>query len=276
MLDQKEKIIYSSGRHNTLIEVRDNGSHRSLYFSGDILQSRMNNSDHASLCLSYTMFMTFPLLLQDPDDILIIGVGGGSTIRFLHQYFPQATIDGVDCVDEVLEICTTFFSMPTAPHVRLHSAKGDEFLLATEKKYSLIQLDAFDQQGMSASAYNEHFFSLSASALTDVGLLTCNIWSNNRLHLKQTKEAIEKFFPYTIYIPIPERGNIIAVASKNQIDWQQLHPRNSRVLSLGAQMGIDFVEQVKIARRANLPIWKNMSQSVKRFITPNCPTTLDK
>ena len=263
MLDQKEKIIYSSGRHNDLIEVRDNGSHRSLYFSGDILQSRMNNIDHASLCLSYTMFMAFPLLLQTPDDILIIGVGGGSNIRFLHQYFPQATIDGVDCAEEVLEICTTFFAMPAAPHICLHCAKGDEFLQETKKKYSLIQLDAFDQQGMSVAAYSEHFFSLCSSSLTDVGLLSCNLWSNNRQHLQQTKEAIEKFFPFTIYIPIPERGNIIAVASKTEIDWQQLHPRNSRVVSLTDRMGIDFVEQVKIARRANLPIWRNMGQSLK-------------
>lgn len=223
----------------------------------------MNLQDKSELCLSYTQYMTLPLLLIKPQDVLIIGVGGGSNIRFLHHHFPDAKIVGVDTSAEVLKIAHTYFGLPSHPHVNMHCIPGEEFLTQTEQAFNLIQLDAFDKKGMVASIYNSNFFFLCTKLLTDDGLLCCNIWGNDQEHLDLTKEMLENVFPFTIYIPVPRRGNIIAISSRKPIDWSRFQPRQSSLPGLTSQPNLDFRTMVKVARRANLPRWKRLLYSLQ-------------
>lgn len=227
----------------------------------------MNLQENCELVLSYTRYMTLPLLLIEPQNVLIIGVGGGSSVRFLHHYFPYTIIDGVDNSTEVLQIAHDYFALPSHANINMHCMLGEVFLAQTQKSFDLIQIDAFDQNGMAASIYNSTFFSLCGTSLTEDGLLCCNIWGNNQEHLDSTKKALENIFPCTIYIPVPNRGNIIAISSRKSIDWNRFHPRHSALARKNNQLNQDFLSMVKVARQANLTLWSQFLSTLKDIYT---------
>lgn len=256
------KLLFRNKLYSNRIEVRDDGVNLSLYFSETILQSRMQKSHPHRLIVGYTQYMMLPLLIKIPETVLIIGIGGGSFLRFLHYHFPQTKIDAIDNCQETLQIANRYFSLPQSDKLNIFSESGEMFLEKCTKKYDLIMIDAFDQKGMSPTIYTDKTLSLCKKRLNADGLLCSNVWSADSEHLKQIKLSIEQNFTQALYIPVPKKGNIIAVAAKRPFHWQNLHPKNKLVQEMSDKLEIDFKEMVKNARRANMSIWQQLYQSI--------------
>lgn len=76
-------LIHQAQTDDGVIEVVDNGDSRSLHFGTYPRQSSMRLSDPAHLALSYTQSMMGCLLLNPiPRRVLVIGLGGGSLVKF--------------------------------------------------------------------------------------------------------------------------------------------------------------------------------------------------
>lgn len=256
------KLLFRNKLYNNRIEVRDDGVNLSLYFSETILQSSMQKSHPHRLIIGYTQYMMFPLLIKIPKKILVIGIGGGSFLRFLHFHFPQAKIDAADNCMETLEIAKRYFSLPKSNQVNIFCESGETFLQKCCQKYDLIMIDAFDQKGMAPSIYNDKALSLCKNNLKSDGLLCSNLWSANRECLEHIKSSFKKNFNQALYIPVPLKGNIIALATKQPIHWQSLHPKRKIVQEMSDKLEVDFIKMVKIARRTNMSLWQQLYQSI--------------
>lgn len=252
----KSKIIYKNYSSDNRIEVQDNRVNRSLYFSETILQSSMEKSQPHRLILSYTRYMMLPLLIAIPEKLLILGVGGGSFIRFFDHYFPKTTIDAIDSCQETLKIARHYFHLPQTSKIMIHNSCGSEFLSDTDEQYDLILIDTFDLKGMARKIYNPVILELCRKKLTDTGILCCNLWSNNRSFLAEVKEILDQHGNQTLYIPVPDKGNVISISTNQTLSWNHLHPKNRNLINLAEKLEIDFAEMVKIARRANMPLWQ--------------------
>ncbi|CAG37836.1 spermine/spermidine synthase domain-containing protein [Desulfotalea psychrophila] len=251
----EEKTLYQKTGYKQHIEVRDDGTTRSLYFEKDTLQSSMDHVEPHKLSISYTRFMLLPLLLLKPKKVLIIGLGGGSFLRFFRHFLPEAHIEAVDFSAEVIKIAKEFFLINDE---ELHCCCGKHFLEETEEKYDLILVDAFDQQGMAKEIYCSEFFRLCHDHLQPGGAISCNTWSQNRSILQEVKDALSDHFSEAIYLPVPQRGNIIALTFKREIKWHQLHSRCPKVLAANEKFDMDFSSMISIARRANISLWKRL------------------
>ncbi len=259
---ENNKTVYKNSLSNIRIDVQENRVKRSLYFSETILQSSMDKSAPHKLIIDYTRFMMLPLLLQIPQKILIIGLGAGSFLRFFHYHFKQIEIDAVDNCDEILKIAKKYFFLPQSEKINLHNCCGNEFLSQTKKRYDLILIDSFDKKGMAKEIYNEKTLTLCNEHLTESGILCCNIWSNDLLALSEIKEIIDKVNRQTLYIPVPNKGNIIGIGSNRHFNWQSLHPKNPKLISLEEKLEINFTEMVKIARRTNMSLWQRACKAI--------------
>lgn len=256
MTDSPGAVVHTDYRNGYLVEIKDHGDHRSLYFASEHLQSRMALARPHELVLSYTRYMILALLLQpEPRDILIIGIGAGSFIRFFHHHFPACRIDAVDDSQPVIDAARTYFHLPENPGLVVHCRDGCRFLEENrDKRYDLILVDAFDHQGMAPTVYTSPFFALCAAHLAAAGVVSCNLWGSDGELYRMVKTRITDTFPGAVFVPVAGRGNVAALAMAGPVPWSQL-TRNSRDLAeLSRRYRVDFKELVRVARQNNLSL----------------------
>ena len=209
-------ILYRDHWNGRLLEIIENGDNRSLYFGGSVLQSTMSMSKPHRLALSYTRYMMATLLFMNPPcRVLLIGVGAGSLIRFIHHHFPRCAVDGVDASSRILKLAKDYFNLPNSAAIRLHCSDGQDFLAGRKgQAYDVILVDAYDQEGMARSVYCADFFGRCRNHLQENGIVSLNLWSGDGKRMGQVRSELERYFSSCIILPVPDRGNVICLAGK--------------------------------------------------------------
>ena len=253
-------LIHKSFQDGMLIEVRDEGDYRSLYFDGNCLQSRVSLSRPRRLALPYTRHMTLPLLFsRQYKSILLIGVGSGSLLHFFHEYLPDCQLDGVDSSGRILDIARAYFQCPENERCRLHHDDGHSFLVSSDSTWDLILLDAFDGCGMANSIYNEPFLELCANHLRPGGTVSANLWTGEKNRLQELKQWFAYHFGETVYLPVPDRGNLVAIALHEPFPWQEILKPRSELRSFSRRYDVDFKQIVRVARQNNLSFTRRLT-----------------
>jgi spermidine synthase len=256
-----DQLVHRDYWNNHLVEIEDKEGFRSLYFGSRSLQSRMSLARPHDLVLSYTCYMIFPLLLNTtPRNVLIVGIGSGSFVRFFHHHFPKCQIDAVDFLPQIINAAKDYFHLPENNQISLYCADGRSFLQdSRSKQYDLILIDAFDDKGMAPTVYSDLFFSLCAHALSPDGVVSCNLWSNNQERLEEIETILATHFKSCLYLPVPNRGNVIAVAMPFTVPWPSVYLKKKEVAVLSEQYNLNFRELIQVAKRNNLSFAKRMA-----------------
>ncbi|OEU47512.1 MAG: hypothetical protein BA866_09210, partial [Desulfobulbaceae bacterium S5133MH15] len=182
MSQQPGVLIHKDYFNDHLVEIRDSGDYRTLYYPPGTVQSRISLSNPHRLVLRYTQYMLLALLIQPkPENILIIGIGSGSFVRFFQHHFPRCHIDAVDYSKHIINMARGYFQLPENSKIIVHCDDGYRFLKNySDTPYDIILIDAFDDQGMAPTIYSDQFFRLCADNLSQNGVVSCNIWSNDK------------------------------------------------------------------------------------------------
>ncbi|MBF0184613.1 MAG: methyltransferase domain-containing protein [Magnetococcales bacterium] len=196
--------------------VIDEAGYRSLYFDNHLTQSRMDLQHPLWLILPYTRHMLAALLYNpQPQQVLMIGLGGGSLAKFLLHAFPSCRIDAIDANPLIPAIAQHLFFLPSDPRLTMHCADGAEMILtlATQKRqFDLILIDAFDHDGMSPSIYADSFLVALQRLLTENGVVAFNLNRAETSHHRRVSEQISHRFSAVITrLPVaaPSRNEII-------------------------------------------------------------------
>jgi len=212
-----------------LIEVVDLGDSRSLHFGTYPRQSTMSLREPYSLELSYTQAMMACLILNpQPEKILIVGLGGGSLVKFLLHYFPDCQIDVIEYRQDVIDVAHRYFSVPTDDS-RLNVHHGDGYAFVQQAAYQddidydLLLVDAYDHIGMSKSIGAQAFFDACAAVLSAQGVMSINLWGSDRPLFNQSMARINQSFEgRSLILPVDNKGNTIALATKRPISLARL------------------------------------------------------
>jgi len=85
--------------------LHENSQTMSLSFEGTLIQSCMRLADPDDLVLDYTRTMMGALLFNpQPRRVLMIGLGGGSMLKYLHRHVPGADLTVVEISQEVIDL----------------------------------------------------------------------------------------------------------------------------------------------------------------------------
>ena len=179
-------VVHQSQSDDGVIEVVDDGDIRSLHFGTFPRQSCMSIQTPHTLELTYTQAMMAALLLNpEPERVLIVGLGGGSLVKFILHHFPNCQIDVVEYRQDVLKVAYDYFQLPeNDSRVNVHI--GDGYLFVQKcfcegaTPYDMVLVDAYDHTGMSTSVGIQAFFDACASLLTPDGVMSINLWGTNR------------------------------------------------------------------------------------------------
>ena len=255
-MTSRHRIIYRSTPHPG-VTVADDGYRRSLYLDGDSLQSCMLLNDPASLVMEYSQAMMCALLFQpQPARVLLVGLGGGSLVKFLLETCPAASIEVAEINPEIIEVSRNYFFLPEDDRLRITLAPGEEVIARGRKAgdcYDLILLDAFDDDGPARALLDELVFRRCRDLLTPHGVFAMNLWNRPRDNFPALLAVLEGVFrDQTLKLALAENdSNAIVFGFSEPARSTKLLQLKPVAHALGRRTGINFV---RLLRQLN---WQN-------------------
>ncbi len=221
--------------------VIDDGKSRYLYFNVRLMQSEMTLKAPHDLALRYTQkMMGFLLFHPRPKRIALIGLGGGSIVKFCHRRLPGVHITAVELDPDVIALRDAFFVPPDDERLHIIEGDGSEFIEHADKGIDALLVDAFDRTGFAPALANREFFENAYAKLSGNGVLVVNLAGDKESYAGLIGEAMHVFDDQVIVISVPDDGNHILYAFKEKYfepRWRWLH---NHAKELRARLGLDF------------------------------------
>jgi spermidine synthase len=193
------------------------------------------------LALRYTQKMMAFLLFQPrPKRLLLIGLGGGSLVKFCHRRMPGTQITAVELDPNVIAFRDAFLVPPDDERLSIVEGDGAVYLANADKGIDVLLVDAFDKTGFAPSLANQEFFDNAHAKLAGNGVLVINLAGEKESYAGLIGEAMQAFDDQVIVISVPEDGNHMLYAFKERnFDprWRWLH---NYAKELRARFGLDF------------------------------------
>lgn len=229
----EQGVLYDKpSRYSNIVVTQESDGTRTLRFErGGARQSVVKVDDPGYVALPYVRAALVALaLVQEPRRILVVGLGGGTLPRFLHHYYPAATIDAVDIDPDVVQVAREYFGLREDERLRAHVADGRQFIEQVRAPYDLVFLDAYGASSVPAHMTTEEFVRAARRAIRADGVVVSNLWSgeHNPLYNAMARTYLKVFDTVKI---IPAGGNriVLALPRKEGIDTRSLASRASRV-----------------------------------------------
>lgn len=221
--------------------VIDDGERRYLYFNVRLMQSAMRIGAPNALDLRYTQkMMSFLLFNPRPKRIVLIGLGGGSLIKFCYHRLPSTHLTAIELDPHVIALRDAFLIPRDDERLRVIQADGREFLESAEKGIDALLVDAFDKDGYAPGLADRAFLEQVAARLSGNGLLVINLAGEKESYAGLIGEAMQVFDDQVIVFSVPEDGNHILLAFKDRYfepRWRWLH---NFAKELRSRFGLDF------------------------------------
>jgi len=222
------------------IRVYDHNGLRTLSFDGS-METRMSLSDPSQGHFEYTEHFHMPWLWNGLiTNILVMGLGGGSTQRSYARYCPEVTVETVEIDPTVLQVATNFFHFKEGPRQVVHISDGRVFLRRTDKKYGVIMMDAYVQNRYGgAIPYHlatKEFFTLAAEHLTTNGVMCYNVigtLQSSRVDLVGgIYKTLKAVFPQVYSFPSKQSHNVVLLATRSpqRVDFNTLNQRAASLI----------------------------------------------
>ncbi len=127
--------------------------------------------------LYYDYAMAAPLMVPDknPDsmEVLILGMGTGTYATQCRKYFGDMNIEGVEIDEKITKLSRKYFALPDDINVTTYD--GRAFLNASDRKYDVIMVDAYQDIAIPFQMSSVEFFRLVKSHLNENGVMVVNM-----------------------------------------------------------------------------------------------------
>lgn len=239
--------------------VEDMGVHiseehgiRSLHLGSSMVQSAMRMSSPNHLELVYTQcMMGFTLFHPHPQSIVMIGLGGGSLAKFVHQRLPRVKTAIIEINPQVVAAARShFFVPPDDERLQVVIAEGGEYVATHPSAADVLMVDGFDDGRQVASLCSQDFYNRAREALKRNGVLVVNLLSRDK-RVGEYIGRIETSFSGRVATVLAEPfGNLIVFAFKHNPRKKVWEDLQERAREREAELGLPFTKFVK---RLNSP-----------------------
>ena len=168
----------------------------------------------------YDYAMAAPLMVPDIDtedmEVLVLGMGTGTYATQCKKYFGDMEIEGVEIDEKITELSRQYFHLPDNVHVTTYD--GRAFLNATDKKYNIIMVDAYQDITIPFQMSSVEFFTLVKEHLEDNGVMVVNMnmHSSEEGNINQyLADTISSVFSEVYTANVPYSTNRELFASNN-------------------------------------------------------------
>jgi spermidine synthase len=246
-------LLGKAAREAQSVYVTERFGVRSLHIGSDTIQSSMRLARPNDLELAYTRsMMAFLLFNERPGRVLMIGMGGGSLVKFVYHRLPWAMIDVVEVDPRIVVIARQqFYVPPEDDRLRVHIANGAEWVARAEPAADIIIVDGYDGDSQVEELSTRAFYEACLKRLAARGVLVVNLWGSDR-RFHEYLERIEAAFPAGVLcLPAEKPGNVIVFGFRDNPgnpNWDELERRGQE---LEQHYGLEFSKFVRSLRKMN-------------------------
>ncbi|MBP7610255.1 MAG: fused MFS/spermidine synthase [Steroidobacteraceae bacterium] len=233
-----------AGTYDKPILVED-GEFRALCFSIDgSIQSEMRVDEPEALVTAYTRkMMAFLLFCPRPRHVLMLGLGGGSLLKFCHRNLPDTRVTAVEIDAHVIALRSHFNIPPDSSALRVIHADGGRHvadMASTDERIDVLLVDAYDRKGIAQSVAQPEFFANARRVLADDGVFVMNLAayeSDCAMHLQLIRSV---FGEPVIAVPVGWGGNTVVFAGPALGERRCLAAAPKRARLLQEKLNLSF------------------------------------
>lgn len=242
------------------IEVRNKDGLRTLHFESQCTQGAMRIGHPDELELEYTRTMMAALLLREgggaatghppasslrrlenefPRNVLLIGLGAGSLLKFLYRHFPQAQLTAVEISPRVVAVAHEQFELPDdTARIEIVVGDGCDYMRDTQRSFDLILVDGFNEHAHPGELNKLPFYQNCHARLSEQGVLAvnliglCNGVKGGFAHIETA------FSQRAVLFPRCNSGNTIAFAVRGEAVDLSVEELQRRAQALAARTGL--------------------------------------
>ena len=255
----------TSPYHN--IRVVDRGDMRILSFDGTE-ETRMSLRDPRQGHFEYTEYFHLPWLWNTQlTQVLMIGLGGGSTQRAYEHYYPRVTVETAEIDPLVLHVAKEYFGLKESTTQRVQVQDGRVHLRRSKTVYDAIILDAYSENRYGAfipyHLTTREFFELANQHLATNGVVAYNVmgtfdcWRADILgSIYKTMTAV---FPQVCLFPARWSQNVVVIAVKSdrKLSQAQLEQQANLLIRSGQIKLPTFLTRLQVLRTEPPASFKN-------------------
>ena len=202
--------------------------------------------DHDKLVFPYAKMVLSSLLVQDnPQRILIVGLGGGTLVNTYSKLFPQAEIVIPEIDEAVVRVAKDYFDFTETAKIKAEAVDARVYVKRAgirQQKFDLIILDAFNGEYIPEHLMTAEFLTEVKALLTANGMVVANTFSTSRLYAAESETYAEVFGEF-FNVRQTGTGNRIIVASMQPLpDTDTLTQRAAALQQKLARFGMDITD----------------------------------
>ena len=174
------KYLYKTSTKYHKIQVVEENGFRGLLSGVGICQeqSAIKPSDLRYHVFDYSQAAMYSLcFIRNPEEVLVVGLGGGVVPREMSHYRPLTGIDVIEVDKEIIRVAKEYFFIEESDMLKIHH--GDAFLVVPEmakdnRKYDIVFLDAFFSNYIPFHMMSKEFFASVDSLLKSKSVVAVN------------------------------------------------------------------------------------------------------
>ncbi|MDD3149898.1 MAG: fused MFS/spermidine synthase [Candidatus Gastranaerophilales bacterium] len=177
-----EKELFSIESDFNEIKIVENKAGKFMKFN-DAYQAGIVDYNGCSGNLPHMNYFLIPFFMNlNIKNVLILGLGSGRLVKDILSVSNIVNcIDIVEIDDKVINISKDWFGFEENEKTKVHLQDARVFVRNSKKKYDLIILDIFSNDGMPYRFMTEEFLEEISKILSKRGLIGANIFSHSKI-----------------------------------------------------------------------------------------------
>jgi spermidine synthase len=246
------------------VQVVEEGGIRMLSFDGS-RETRMSISNPLEGHFEYTEYFHMPWLWNPHmTNVLVIGLGGGSTQRSYEHYYPQVTVETAEIDPVVVKVAKDYFHFKESDRQKVHMLDGRLHLRRTRTTYDAMLLDAYVANRYGSfipyPLATKEFFELANERLSTNGVIAYNVigrmqgWRADVLG--SVYKTMKEVFPHVYLFPAGETLNVVLIGVKSEepLSVSELQQRASTLM---------------LSKQVTLPRFRDRLMHIRSLPPPN-------
>ncbi len=235
----------------TEVQLSEQHGVRTLHLGSSMIQSAMRLSAPDELEVVYVQcMMGFTLFHPQPETLLMIGLGGGSLAKFVHQRLPSVRTTAIEINPQVVTAARAHFFLPQDDdRLQVLIADGGEYVAGNPASTDILMVDGFEDGRHVPSLTSQAFYDRARAALNRHGVLVVNLLSRDK-GLHDHLARIETSFNGRIATLMAEpHGNLIVFAFKHASAKKMWEGLPERASQREEELGLPFTEFIRRLNR---------------------------
>ncbi|NJK92328.1 MAG: fused MFS/spermidine synthase [Blastochloris sp.] len=172
--------------------------------------------DPREIVLAYTKhFFLLPVFKENPERVLLIGLGGGGINALIQAAYPEAVMESVEIDPKVLELAERYMGFKAGPKNQVQVMDGRMALKRSKQRYDWVILDAFRGGDVPVHLKTREFYGEIQAKLSPRGVVASNLIRGNELFAADVA-TLRASFKQVLFFKVEETGNVVAIAANHE------------------------------------------------------------